>query len=136
MVEIQNQPIAEQTCEGEMNKSRLCCFYDKSFCVMNAATDDYIHKIVAYFKGQPVLRAWLFGSYSRGDETVDSDIDLLVDYDKSRPLSLLRICSMITDLEDMLGRRVDLVENGRLKDFAVASVNNDKILIYERANQR
>ncbi|MBJ2188945.1 MAG: nucleotidyltransferase domain-containing protein [Muribaculaceae bacterium] len=101
---------------------------------MKSATEDYIRKIAAYFKKQPVLRAWLFGSYSRGEETDESDIDLLVDYDKSSGLSLLKICGMITDLEDMLGRKVDIVENGRLKDFAVPSVNHDKILIYERAN--
>ncbi len=80
------------------------------------------------------MRAWLFGSYSRGDETADSDIDILVDYDKSSKLSLLKICGMMTDLEDILGKRVDLVENGRLKDFAVSSAHNDKILIYERAD--
>lgn len=101
---------------------------------MKPTTKSYIQKIVAYLKGQPVLRAWLFGSYSRGEETVDSDIDILVDYDKTSSLSLLKICGMITDLEDILGKKVDLVENGRIKDFAVHSVNNDKILIYERAN--
>jgi hypothetical protein len=41
---------------------------------------------------------------------------------------------MILDLEEILGKRVDLIENGRLKDFAVSSANKDKILIYERAN--
>lgn len=101
---------------------------------MKPDTNNYIHKIVAYLKEQPVLRAWLFGSYSRGEETAESDIDILVDYDKSNRLSLLKICSMVTDLEDILGKRVDLVENGRLKDFAAQSVNNDKILIYERAD--
>lgn len=99
---------------------------------MKADTNNYIRKIVAYLREQPVLRAWLFGSYSRGEETEDSDIDILVDYDKSSKLSLLKICSMMTDLEDITGKRVDLVENGRLKEFAVTSANNDKILIYER----
>lgn len=99
---------------------------------MTLTTKDYIQKIVDYFKGQPIIRAWLFGSYSRGEETADSDIDILVDYDKSNTLSLLSICKIITDLEDLLGKKVDLVENGRLKDFAITSVNNDKILIYER----
>jgi len=103
---------------------------------MKSTTKDYIYKIAEYFKGQPIIRAWLFGSYSRGDETADSDIDIFVDYDKSSKLSLLKICGMMTDLEDLLGKRIDLVENGRLKDFAVSSANNDKILIYERANQR
>ncbi len=103
---------------------------------MNSTTQNYINKIVSYLKTQPVIRAWVFGSYSRGEETPDSDIDILVDYDKSSKLSLLKICGMMIDLEDILGKKVDLVENGRLKEFAVASVNNDKILIYERSNQR
>ena len=101
--------------------------------MMKATTQKYIRHITEYFKDQPILRAWLFGSYSRGEEKPDSDIDILVDYDKSSRISLLKVCSMMTDLEDILGKKVDLVENGRLKDFAISSANNDKILIYERA---
>lgn len=101
---------------------------------MNPTTINYINKIVSYLKTQPVIRAWVFGSYSRGEETPESDIDILVDYDKTTKLSLLKICGMMIDLEDILGKKVDLVENGKLKDFAVASADRDKILIYERAN--
>lgn len=101
---------------------------------MNSTTKSYISKIVSYLKTQPVIRAWVFGSYSRGEETSDSVIDILVDYDKSFRISFLKICSMMIDLEDILGKKVDLVENGKLKDFAVASANHDKILIYERTN--
>ena len=100
---------------------------------MNATTRNYINKISEYFQDRLVLKAWLFGSYSRGEETADSDIDILVDYDKTSRLSLLNICGMMLDLEDILGKRVDLIENGRLKDFAVSSAEKDKILIYERA---
>lgn len=99
---------------------------------MKTETKKYIHKIKEYFKGQPIVRAWLFGSYSRGEETPQSDIDILVDYDTTARLSLMKICGMIIDLEDKLGLKVDLIENGRLKEFAVASAEKDKILIYER----
>lgn len=99
---------------------------------MKSLKSEYIRKIADYFRTQPITRAWLFGSYSRGEETADSDIDILVDYDKSSKVSLLKICHIMTDLEDILGKRVDLVENGRLKDFAITSANQDKILIYER----
>ena len=101
---------------------------------MKSRTKEYIQKIAEYFKSQPIVRAWLFGSYSRGEETSDSDLDILVDYDKSSKLSLLKICGIITELEDILGLKVDLIENGRLKDFAISSANRDKILIYERTN--
>lgn len=91
-------------------------------------------KIAAYFKNEPIERAWLFGSCSRGEENANSDIDILVDYDKSRPISLLKVCGIMIGLEDLLGRKVDLVENGRLIPSAAISANADKILIYERAN--
>ena len=83
--------------------------------------------------GQPILRAWLFGSCSRGEETEESDIDILVDYDNSQGIvSLLRMGGILMDLSDLLGRRVDLVENKGLMNFARASIERDKILIYER----
>lgn len=88
--------------------------------------------IADYFKTQPVLRAWLFGSYSRGEETRWSDIDILVQYDRTQPIGLLKIAGMKIDLEDILNREVDLVEDGTLHPWAVESVNRDKKLIYER----
>ena len=80
-------------------------------------------KLIAdYFKTQPVLKAWLFGSYSRGEETPESDVDILV-----------KLSGMLLDLQDLLKIRVDLVTDKGLMDFARPSVDNDKILIYERA---
>ena len=34
--------------------------------------------IAEYFKTQPVLKAWIFGSYSRGEQRLDSDVDILI----------------------------------------------------------
>lgn len=85
-------------------------------------------------KSQPIIRAWLFGSCSRGEETSDSDIDILVDFVHSNGIvSLFRMGGMLMDLEDLLGGRVDLVDRKGVMDFAKASIERDKILIYERA---
>lgn len=84
-------------------------------------------------KTKPILRAWLFGSYSRGEETSKSDIDILVDYDESNGIvSLFKMGGMLMDLCDLTGIQVDLVERKGLKEFARQSVERDKILIYER----
>jgi predicted nucleotidyltransferase len=90
-------------------------------------------KIIAdYFKTQPVLKAWLFGSFARGEETPLSDVDILVEFDHGRPIGLLRYAGMWREIEDLIGRKVDLVENGTLMPFAAESANRDKQLIYER----
>ena len=88
--------------------------------------------IADYFKMQPVLKAWLFGSFARGEQTEDSDVDILVEYDKDAHISLLAISHMMGELEKSTGRRVDLIEEGCLMPFAVESANRDKQLIYER----
>ena len=89
-------------------------------------------QIAEYFKTQPVTRAWLFGSFARGEETPESDVDILVEYDKNAKISLLTISHMMGELEKSTGRRVDLIEDGCLLPFATASANRDKKLIYER----
>lgn len=85
-----------------------------------------------FFASRPVNRAYLFGSCSRGEETKDSDVDILVDLDKSRPMGLFQYVTMKLDLQELLHREVDLVENGELLPFAQESANHDKFLIYER----
>ena len=87
--------------------------------------------IADYFKTQPIVKAWLFGSFARGEETPLSDVDLLVQY-ADGGISLLKHCAMINDLEKLLDRPVDLIEDGTLLPFAIESANRDKKLIYER----
>ena len=89
-------------------------------------------QIAEYFKTQPVVKAWLFGSYARGEQREDSDVDILVVLDHSQPVGL-RFFGMYEDLKELLGRNVDLVVERTLAAFARESVNRDKILIYERA---
>ena len=100
---------------------------------MNSRTEkSIIPAIQGYFATQPVAKAWLFGSYSRGEETTGSDVDILVTFDKDAKISLFKYASIICQLEELLQRKVDLVEDGTLLPFAQQSVNEDKILIYER----
>ena len=95
-------------------------------------TDRLLELITAYFTTQPVLKAWLFGSYARGEQRADSDVDILVALDKSQPIGL-KFFGMWNDLEELLGRNVDLVSEGTLLPVAQETAERDKILIYERA---
>ena len=89
--------------------------------------------IAEYFKTQPVLKAWLFGSVARGEDNETSDIDILFIPDYSgKPFTLLTHGGMVMDLQELLGREVDLVVEGTLRPYAAESANRDKKLIYER----
>ena len=92
-----------------------------------------IQTLAQYFKTQPVLKAWLFGSYSRGEEHPDSDVDILVSLDHTKPVGM-KFFGMWGDLERILDKKIDLVTENGLADYARESVERDKKLIYERAN--
>ena len=91
-----------------------------------------LNTIRQYLATQPIKKAWLFGSCSRGEERADSDIDILVEYSDSDSISLRTISKIITSLSKKLNRKIDIVENGCLLPFAQMSVEADKQLIYER----
>lgn len=91
-----------------------------------------LNTIRQYLATQPIKKAWLFGSYSRGEERADSDIDILVEYNDSDSISLMTISRIITSLSKQLNRKIDIVEDGYLMPFAEKSVEKDKQLIYER----
>ena len=88
--------------------------------------------IADYFSTQPIQRAWLFGSFARGDESPLSDVDILVQFDEGG-VSLLKHAAMICELEKILDRTVDIVPEKMLRPRVRESVDQDKKLIYERA---
>ena len=95
------------------------------------STQAMTQKIAEYFKTQPVLKAWLFGSFARGEQREDSDVDILIVPDKM--VGLFKLSGMMLDLQEILHVRVDLVTEKGLLQFARETVDRDKILIYERA---
>ena len=93
--------------------------------------------IAEYFKTQPVLKAWLFGSYARGEATPESDVDILFVPDRAdKPFTLFTMGNMYMDLKELLGCEVDLIEAGSLRPYAQETADRDKMLIYERKTTR
>ena len=93
---------------------------------------EVLSKIQQTLAGQPVLKAWLFGSWSRMEERPDSDVDILVDFDRAAKVSLLDHVGFQLELESKINKKVDYVTNGTLLPFAERTANNDKYLIYAR----
>jgi len=68
----------------------------------------------------------IFGSVAREEETADSDIDLLIDYDIDR-VSPWFPTGLMHDLQNLLGRKVDVVTEKGLKPQVRANILNDCI---------
>nr|WP_069791522.1 nucleotidyltransferase family protein [Cyanobacterium sp. IPPAS B-1200]OEJ77910.1 nucleotidyltransferase [Cyanobacterium sp. IPPAS B-1200] len=57
----------------------------------------------------------LFGSYVRGEETEDSDIDILIKFHSHHNLGLFKYCELQNLLSEKLGKKVDLVMKDSIK---------------------
>jgi uncharacterized protein len=62
-----------------------------------------------------VISLGVFGSYVRGEQTPDSDLDLLVEFDPAVRFGLLTYCELENTLSDRLAVKVDLVMKTALK---------------------
>lgn len=71
----------------------------------------------------------VFGSYVRGEQRPDSDLDLLVEFDPARKISLYDLVAMEQHLSDHLGIRVDLVEKRGIKPALRARIIAEAILV-------
>lgn len=78
-----------------------------------------------------VSEAYLFGSFARGEQTPDSDIDLRLVCGASMTFGTLYELSL--ELEKELGRKVDLVTNPpeHMRPAFRKSIEQDEVLVYE-----
>jgi len=93
-----------------------------------------IKAISDYFLARPVLNAYLFGSYVRGEADSQSDIDILVDLDYSQRIGL-QFIQMKIDLEKLLNKKVDLVSSNGLSEYLKPIIDSEKQLIYAKQNR-
>ena len=76
-----------------------------------------------------VTRIYLFGSRARGDNETDSDFDFYIIPGRIRTLT--KLCGLLCDLEDALGKGVDLItEEPSLDEDFSKEVFRDRKLVY------
>ena len=84
-------------------------------------------KILPVLKGQGVLKASIFGSFARGDSTSKSDVDILVEL--SDDVSLFDFVGIKLEIEDIIGKKVDLVEYKVIKPRIKKNILADEVRI-------
>lgn len=86
-------------------------------------------KIVPILKRQGVIKAAIFGSAARNEITKNSDIDILVKLAKNK--SLLDLVGLKLELEDKLGRDVDVISYGGIYPLLKSIILKEQKIIYE-----
>lgn len=94
--------------------------------------EQIIQKAALFFRDKPVKRAYLFGSTARGDQTAESDVDILVDLDYENGADFFAFVDMQEELTKLLRTKVDLVSSNGLSSFIKPQIDQEKQLIYEK----
>ena len=86
-------------------------------------------KIIPFAKVNKISYVAVFGSFSRGEQTKKSDVDLMVRF--SEPIDLFDFAGIKMDLEKKLSREVDLVVEGSIKKNRLPYILSDLKILYE-----
>jgi len=82
------------------------------------------------FDQYSIAYAGLFGSTSRGQETLKSDVDIMVKFEK--PLGMFKYMEFINALEDKLQRKVDIVTVNSINKHVKPFIMKDLQTLYEK----
>ena len=85
-------------------------------------------KVVPILKRHGVTKAGIFGSLIRGEAEKKSDLDILVEISKS-DVSLLDFIGLKIELEEALGKKVDLVEYTAIKPLLRERILREEVTI-------
>jgi len=78
-----------------------------------------------------VARVYLFGSYARGDADANSDVDLRID--KGRLRGLFQLSGFQQDIQERLGKNVDVLTTRSLDDNFLKNIRNEEVVLYDNA---
>ncbi len=93
--------------------------------------NEIISKITDFLKKDGrVEKAWIFGSFARGDDSADSDVDLMIRYSDKASGTLFDYADIQYRLQNLLQKKIDLSEEGYIKPFAWKTIQKDLKLIY------
>jgi len=88
-----------------------------------------LEEIIAKSKDKKIKTASLFGSYSTGKATASSDVDIYIETEKN--FSLFDLTTFKSELENKLGKKVDLITEDGDKQF-IHHIFKEKIQLYEK----
>lgn len=97
--------------------------------MMNNNIIEIKRKIRPTLERHGVKKAAVFGSFARGEESRESDVDILIEFQQSNDKSLLDLVALKLDLEDILEKKVDVVEYSTIKPLLRKNILKEQVLV-------
>jgi predicted nucleotidyltransferase len=98
--------------------------------MLNNSQIEAIQKIL--HKSNIVNKAWLFGSYSRNEESKESDIDIMFEKIPGVRFGYLKLMTITIEMEETLGKKIDFLYIPSMIKEVYKNAEKDKKIIYER----
>lgn len=94
---------------------------------MKTNLEEIKKRAIPVLKKAGVLRSAIFGSYVRGEEREDSDIDILVEFPKGK--SLVDLVRLERELKEVLGKDVDILTYRSISPLLKDYIQKDQVQI-------
>lgn len=91
--------------------------------------EDIFKKMTRILKSQGASKIAVFGSYVRGEEKPESDIDIIVEFSERK--SLLDLVGIEQEVSDALGIKVDLLTEKSISPYLIDRIKKEMVVIYE-----
>lgn len=88
-------------------------------------------KVQKVFSGKPVRKAYVFGSVARNEQSLLSDLDILVELDSTKTIGLIEYIKIQQELELVFKIPVDMVTTDGLSPHIKPFIDREKKQIYE-----
>lgn len=88
---------------------------------------ELFEKISSFLKKEGAIKVAIFGSYARGEERPESDIDVLVEFSETK--GLLTMVRIERELSEFLGVKVDLLTEGSISLYLVEEIKKEAKVI-------
>jgi predicted nucleotidyltransferase len=89
---------------------------------------EIFEKVIKFLKNEGVKKISVFGSYVRGEEKGESDIDIIVEFSERK--SLLELVRIERELSEFLGIKVDLLTEQSISPYLIESIRKEMEVIY------
>ena len=89
-----------------------------------------LRKAEAELRAKGIMHAGVFGSTARGEQRADSDIDIIVDFDPSVPITIYDYAGIRDDIAELFEQPVDVVDRRGLKPHLQKPVTRDLVYAF------